>query len=131
MTEEQNSKTTDQTKSQQQIKNHWENFIKFFWPIFILKTILKLFTYAEISKTAYSIFVFAQFIPVLLMVYLMAYYTYKITKKKPFLLTGLLGFFWFGIIGIFVGFFLIKRIKDVELGKLNPTKSSQQYEAHN
>ncbi|GEM_PF-4693441 len=96
------------------IKKEWGNFNIAFWLIVVMK--LTLGSYAGMSHN-FGIWLL-QIIPVLMMVCLIGYTSYKLSGRKLFILNGLLGLFWFLVIGILIGYFAVKRIKDYEIKKL-------------
>jgi len=53
----------------------------------------------------------------------MGYYSYKFSGKKSYWLFGLLGLLWLAIIGIFLGFFQVQRLKNIKLGMDDKCKS--------
>ncbi len=97
-----------------EIKKNWNQFIKFFWIIFILKILTKGIV-SEFDDVLLVLLV--QSIPVLLMVFIMGYFAYKITKRKINLFAGLFGFFWFAIIGIFIGYLYLSILRSKEIKK--------------
>lgn len=109
----------DKAKS---IKRDWNAFVSNFWAIFFIKLFSKSVAemVIESGKANFALVAFfIQFIPLLVMVYLMGSYAYKISKRKLYILYGLFGFLWLAIIGIFLGFFAIRRVVNRELQKGN------------
>lgn len=105
----------------EQIQKIWKSFNTAFWIIFILKLVSK----SDSLIAAYPWIVFSQFVPIIMMVCLIGYSSYKLSGRKLFWLNGLLGLFWFAVIGIFIGYYAVKRIKDYEIKKLTPRVSNE------
>ena len=108
---------SDKAKS---IKRDWNAFVSNFWVIFFIKIFSKSVAEMVIGSGEANIALvafFIQFIPLLTMVCLMGSYAYKISKRKLYILYGLLGFFWLAIVGIFLGFFAIRGVVNRELQK--------------
>ena len=93
----------------QSINKYWSDFKLYFWIIFIVKVLGR--GLAEVEGMGLVILV-AQIIPVLFMMYIMGYYSYKFSGKKIAWLNSLLGAFWFGIIFIFIGYYSVNRLKN-------------------
>jgi len=104
------------------VKKQWDNFVKLFWLLFIIKLISKGGDTAQ-DESVVQIFLFLQLIAVVGMVILMGYFSYKFSGKKSYWLFGLLGFLWIATIGIFLGFFQVQRLKDKRLGIKTSMKS--------
>lgn len=108
------------------IKDDWNTFVKAFWAIFLFKISTKgLAIVGNILAEEETLNIFpylllwgSQFIPVLLMVGAMGYYAFKLSKKKVYILFGVLGFIWFAFIGIFLGYIALNRIARNELKKV-------------
>lgn len=105
-----NSDTLDIIK----VKQQWNNFVKIFWLLFVIKLISKGAETAQDESIA-LIFFTLQFPAIIGMVLLMGYYSYKFSGKKSHWLFGLLGLLWFAIIGIFIGFWQVQRLKNIKL----------------
>ena len=106
---------------QKRVEKNWKNFKKIFWSLFIFKIIFTvILTSVNLEKDITIILLFLQLIPIILMAITMAIHAYKFSGKKYALLVGLLGFFWFAIIGIFIGYLAVQTIKK---SKLNSIKS--------
>lgn len=116
-------------KIKSELENLWSNFKAYFWTIFIIKIII---SYGVVKSEAWVNFLYRlnlegeflffinlliQFLPAILMVYVMGYYAYKISGNKLIALKGLWGFLWFGIIFIFIGYYSVKREYDAKLKK--------------
>ncbi|MCK9439387.1 hypothetical protein M0Q39_05000 [Patescibacteria group bacterium] len=97
-----------------EIKKNWNQFVKFFWIIFVLKILTKGIV-PELDDVLLILLV--QSIPVLLMVFTMGYFAHKITKRKIGLFAGLFGFFWFAIVGIFIGYLYLSMLRSREIKK--------------
>lgn len=106
------------------VKRRWNNFIKIFWLIFFLKILLKGGEGTEDESTAGVIILF-QLISIGAMVITMGYYSYRLSGKKSYWLYGLLGLIWIAIIGIFIGYWQVQRIRDEKLGRKTKVKSFQ------
>ncbi len=111
----------EKSPEQKRVEKNWKNFKKIFWSLFIFKIIFTvILTSVNLEKDITIILLFLQLIPIILMAITMAIYAYKFSGKKYALLVGLLGFFWFAIIGIFIGYLAVQTIKK---SKLNSIKS--------
>jgi len=113
-----------------QIENLWRDFKKYFWILFVIKVV---FTYGVAKSESWTNFIFytlnledahliiinliLQMAPIFLMVYIMGYFSYKISGDKKKIWKGLWGFLWFGVIAIFIGYFAVKRERDAKLQK--------------
>jgi hypothetical protein len=116
-------KSTD-TPDETRVKKQWNNFLKIFWLLFVLKLITHSAETTQDESVAAAFFIL-QFPVILGMVILMGYYSYKFTGKKVQWLSGLLGLLWIAIIGIFIGFWHVQRLKNQKLGIKNKMKSFQ------
>lgn len=112
---------TDEVK---EVKQGWNNFTKIFWCIFFLKIVSKGGGSVEDADIA-GILALFELVAIGAMVITMGYYSYKFSGKKSYWLFGLLGFLWFAIIGIFLGYWQVQRIRDEQLGRKGATKSFQ------
>jgi len=108
-----------------EVEKLWSSFKKYFWILFAIKIFI---SYGLVRMEAWVNFVYytlnlneeglliADFvlvlIPVILMVYIMGYYAYKISGEKKKMLIGVFGALWIGIVLIFIGYLLIKRERD-------------------
>ena len=111
----------------------WKMFNRWFWIIFFTKVVSTIFARAmekdivssigAVGNTEALIVIILQSIAILAMVLLMGYFGYKFTNKKTGWLYGIFGLFWFAIIAIFLGYFVIKRLKDEKLGLKKKAKS--------
>lgn len=99
------------------IKKQWNSFVNTFWLIFLLKLLSKGNSFDN-EHFALILFV-SQFLAIICMVVLMGYYSYKFSGRKIYCLFGLFGFFWFLILGIFIGFFQVKNLKDKRIKSVN------------
>lgn len=104
----------------------WKQFKWIFWILFSLKLISKvgieaIVTEHTIDISILPIFSVMQLVAVMGMVIAMGYYAYKLSGKKVYILTGLGGLIWVAVIGIFLGFFVVKTLKDklIEKDDLN------------
>lgn len=115
--EKQKKLENEKSPNQKKIEEKWTNFNKIFWLLFIFKVVIKgIFEYNNnLNEQTSIIFFVFQFIPIILMAVTMAYYAYKFSEKKSALFIGLLGFFWFAIIGIFIGYWAVERRKRARL----------------
>jgi len=118
------------------ISKLWKIFNRWFWIIFFTKVVftgiartmekdISLSGIGAIGNTEAFMVIIMQAIAILAMVILMGYFGYKFYAKKTGWLYGLFGFFWFAVIGIFLGYFAIKRLKDEKLGTKKKAKSFQ------
>ncbi len=105
-----------------EIKKQWNNFVKIFWFLFILKLLSRGAETMQDQSMA-MIFFILQFPVIIGMVILMGYYSYKFSGKKSYWLFGLLGLIWFAMIGIFIGFWQVQRLKNKKLGIKKTSKS--------
>lgn len=114
--------SSDDSKEIFAIKKSWNNFVNIFWIIFLVKLLSK--ASASVESMDLAIILFAlQILAIIMMVILMGYYSYKFSGKKSYFLFGFLGFFWFLVIGIFLGFYQVmglknKKLKEIESEKL-------------
>lgn len=97
----------------------WEKFKNYFWIIFFSKLVARGYFYsittsdnASPSLTIIIIMNMVEAVLGLAMAFVMGKYAYQISGKKSHILIGLLGFFWFAWVGIFLGYFAVKNIKD-------------------
>lgn len=97
-----------------EIKKQWNKFIEIFWVLFLLKIISKGNGAIEDQNMAILLSA-SQFLVIILMVILMGYYSYKFSGKKSYWLCGLFGLFWFLIVGIFIGFWQVMRLKNQKI----------------
>lgn len=104
------------------IKKYWKDFLLVFWALFILKYVLKEAQTNATDANAQIGFFCLQLFMALLMAILMGYTAYKISGRKKDIAIGLLGFFWFAVIGIFIGFVAVQRIKDKKIKQLQKNK---------
>ena len=96
------------------IKKQWNNFVNVFWLLFLIKLISKGSNAIE-NEIIYTLLYFSQFLVMIGMVILMGYYSYKFSGKKLYWLCGLLGLFWFLMVGIFIGFWQVMRLKNQKI----------------
>jgi len=101
-----------------EIKNQWKSFLTFFWIIFILKNVFKSAQMNATDSDAQISFFVLQLFMALLMAISMGYTAYKISGEKKDIAIGFLGFFWFAVIGIFIGFAAVQNIKNKKLKEL-------------
>lgn len=120
--EENNQQNNSDAADIAEVKKQWSNFIKLFWLFFFIKLISKGTETIQDQDMAMIMFVL-QFPAILGMVILMGYYSYKFSGKKLYWLFGLLGLLWFAVIGIFLGFFQVQRLKNIKLGMEDKCKS--------
>lgn len=99
------------------IKENWNNFNSAFWFIFLVHLGIK----ALVSnQEEFSLIMFSlQFFPMLAMAGVMGAFAYKFSKQKTSVLYGLLGFLWIVLVGIFIGYFAVRRLRNKAVEKLN------------
>lgn len=83
----------------------WERFTDIFWVLFCFHIIGKAIAGNEplLGIIGMSLISFA-------MIYAVGLASYKFSGKKSYWLFGILGFFWIGVIGIFVAYFTVKNL---------------------
>jgi hypothetical protein len=110
------------------IKRHWANFNRWFWIFFFLKVSSAFIGSALIDQAGLDptavFFLIIQSSAVLAMVFLLGFYAQKLSRNKSFWLFGLLGLFWVGTIGIFIGYFAIRGIRDKEQQRIDSSTLS-------
>lgn len=109
-------------------KKLWRTFEKVFLGIVFLHFLLK--GYARslddqfISVSTSAALIALQLIPALIMVVHVGRYSYKFSKdRKKSILTSLLGFVWFGVVGICFAYFAVQQQYHNAIGKTVPKKS--------
>lgn len=100
--------TGDESKNLREVKESWNRFNDMFWGIFIGHIIIKAFMMDSSSLTTF----YLQLLPIIAMVILMGYFAYKFSGKRTFGLYGLLGLIWVALIGIFIGYFAVRRLRN-------------------
>ncbi len=115
------------------ISKLWKMFNRWFWIIFFTKVSSTIFARAMekdvvsgigvVGSTEALMVIIFQFVAISAMILLMGYFGYKFTDKKVGWFYGIFGLFWFAVIGIFLGYFAIKRLKDEKLGIRKKAKS--------
>lgn len=89
-----------------QVNELWNNFSKGFWGLFVARL---LFYGMANSGTGLPVVGFiGQLIVTAIMVWLVGKSVYKLTGRKRDWLYGFFGLFWFGIVGIFLAYFVVK-----------------------
>lgn len=92
----------------------WKGFAEKFWLLFVIHIALKyslpFFLPAENPSWPFDFIVFVgiQAIPVILMVVLVAWYSFKFSGKRLHMLYGALGFLWLGTISIFLAYAAVR-----------------------
>jgi hypothetical protein len=104
----------------EQIKKNWKQFKWIFWTLFVIKLISVGGLEAAIENQSQSvgpamIYYVMQWIAIIGMVIAMGYYSYKISGKKLYVLTGFFGLVWLATLGIFAGFFIVMLNRDKQL----------------
>jgi len=89
-------------------KKLWNRFNDEFWALFFIHIIIKFLVSENLESTNVLLLLAGQAIVTLIMVWRVGYHSYLFSGKKVYLLKGLLGFFWFGLIGIFLAYFAVK-----------------------
>jgi len=90
-------------------KKLWNRFNDEFWALFFIHLIIKFVVSQNLEITNLPLLLIGlQIIVALIMVWRVGYHSYLFSGKKLYLLKGLLGFFWFGLIGIFLAYFAVK-----------------------
>lgn len=108
----------------------WKKFAEKFWILFFahlgIKYSLPFFFPTENPPWAsdFIVYVGISSVPILLMVATVAYYAYKFSGKKSYLLYGLLGFVWLGTISIFLSYAAIRNLYKVHKGRVVPVWES-------
>lgn len=91
----------------------WKRFKSYFWVLFVLHLIPKGFSGIETTtdEQAMGLFIIALGITLIVaiaMVINVGFHSYLFSKKKIYLLLGLLGLWWAGVVGIFVAYFAVQ-----------------------
>ena len=89
-------------------KKLWNRFNDEFWALFFIHIIIKFLVSENLEAVNLSLLLAGQMIVALIMVWRVGYHSYLFSGEKLYLLKGLLGFFWFGLIGIFLAYFVVK-----------------------
>jgi len=90
-------------------KKLWNRFNDEFWALFFIHIIIKVLATQNFENTSSTLLLIGlQLLVALIMVWRVGYHSYLFSGKKLYLLKGLLGFFWFGLIGIFLAYFAVK-----------------------
>lgn len=110
-----------------EIEKHWKKFRDIFCGLFALEVIAKSAVWINSQGSDITILdnpfvaMGIQILPMVPMAIVMGYYSYKFTGKKVAWITGLLGFFWFGILGIFIGYYTVSKFKKNKLEAIKPS----------
>lgn len=103
---------TKTTKIKTESDRLWSQFKTIFWILFVLHLGFKYLPRAATTEDEYIAMAIAAIVLNLLVAIAMAinvgWHSYKFRGKKIHLLKGLLGFFWFATIGIFIAFFTVR-----------------------
>lgn len=101
------------------VEQDWSNFHVAFWLIFslYLGITVMIRQQIDVSLSIFSLIL----IPVLSMIFIMGYFAYIFTGKRSYIIYGALGFIWTYVIGIFIGYFAIKNLRNKSLKNLNST----------
>ncbi len=90
-------------------KKLWNRFNDEFWALFFIHLIIKFLASQNLGITNLPLLLVGlQIVVALIMVWRVGYHSYLFSGKKLYLLKGLLGLFWFGLIGIFLAYFAVK-----------------------
>lgn len=90
-------------------KKLWNRFNDEFWALFFIHLIIKGLASQDLEITNLPLLLVGlQMIVILIMVWRVGYHSYLFSGEKLHLLKGLLGLFWFGLIGIFLAYFAVK-----------------------
>ena len=90
-------------------KKLWNRFNDEFWVLFFIHLIIIFLASQNLEITNLPLLLVGlQIIVALIMVWRVGYHSYLFSGKKLYLLKGLLGWFWFGVIGIFLAYFVVK-----------------------
>ena len=104
--------------NEKSINTVWADFKVTFWIIFLLKIGLSLLLRSpnpDLPEYVMWFLFYGQLVTIISMAITMGLYSYRLLGKKHAWLNGLLGLFWFGEIGIFIGYIAVKRIRDFKL----------------
>ena len=96
------------------IKKDWQNFGQLFLVLAFIRFGVKFLVNSEfllLTETAASVLVGLQFITTIGSGILIAYYSYKFSHKKVYLLTGLLGIMWGLLLPVLIGLLIVERLK--------------------
>ena len=90
-------------------KKLWNRFNDEFWALFFIHLIIKFLASQDLEITNLPLLLIGlQMMVAFIMVWRVGYHSYLFSGKKLYLLKGLLGFFWLGLIGIFLAYFAVK-----------------------
>jgi hypothetical protein len=103
----------------------WKRFKSYFWILFVLHLIPKGFSGIEATtdEQAMGLFVIAlgiTLIVALAMVINVGLHAYLFSKKKAYMLLGLLGLWWAGLVGIFLAYFAVQWVYYKSINKPFP-----------
>lgn len=103
----------------------WKRFKSYFWVLFVLHLIPKGFSGIETTtdEQAMSLFVVALGITLIValgMVVNVGFHAYLFSKKKVYMLLGLLGLWWAGLVGIFLAYFAVQWVYYKSINKTFP-----------
>ena len=107
--EKTNEESNNQNDTVSTNKKLWNRFNNEFWVLFFIHIIIKALITQNSENTSLMLFLIGlQLLVALTMVWRVGYHSYLFSGKKLYLLKGLLGLFWFGVIGIFLAYFIVK-----------------------
>ena len=100
----------------EEVEKGWVKFAKWFWIFFAIKVAGYIGAYSVgrnegVTDTA-LVWVGIQLLAVICTMILMGYFSYYFSRKWWYVLDGLWGGLWVGIVLIFIGFFIIRDRKD-------------------
>lgn len=103
----------------------WKRFKSYFWALFLIHLIPKGFSAIEVTtdEQATGLFVVAlgiTLIAALGMVINVGLHAYFFSKKKIYVLFGLLGLWWAGVVGIFIAYFAVQWVYYKSTNKIFP-----------
>ena len=103
----------------------WKRFKSYFWVLFVLHLIPKGFSGIETTtdEQAMGLFVVALGITLIValgMVVNVGLHAYLFSKKKVYMLLGLLGLWWAGVVGIFLAYFAVQWVYYKSINKPFP-----------
>lgn len=90
----------------------WKQFKVIFWSLFLFHIAIKALPSAAQTEESYAtlalVSIVLNIVVALEMAMNVGYHTYKFSGGQIYLLKGLLGLFWFAIIGIFIAFAVVQ-----------------------
>lgn len=100
--------TNKEIRSMDQAECIWKKFKSGFWVLFWVHVFLSGASRSTQDKDAAIFFSILGLLPILIMVWHIAWHSYLFSKKKISFLKGLLGFWWAGLVGIFLSYFAVQ-----------------------